>query len=308
MNNELETACNKFIQHCRQKLLSVSTINSYNNFQLLLCQFLKSLSICEPKQITEKNVSDFFYFLRTVKKNERRRFNNQTVYHIICMVKSLFVFLTNANIIVNNPAEAIHIRPNYRQIPRDVLTESEIVKIRKVFSKNNFLSRRNHVIFDFLYNTGLRVGEVSKLNLHDVDIYERLLYIKRTKSKKNRVIPLNKYIAHRLENYLLDVRPKFRAGIQHTDAFFLNRKAARITRDNITKMLKKAVVTAGIEKHITAHSLRHTFATHLLKNGASIRYISDLLGHEFLSTTEIYTRVVPMDLREQVLKYHPRAR
>jgi len=255
--------------------------------------------------VSHQEIEEFFIYLRKAKKDEKHRFSKKGIYQIFSALKGFFDFLVIKEVVKENAIRHIEMKPPKRNIPRDILTEPEIKKIIKVLSTDHHIDKRNKVIFELMYNTGLRSSEVVNLTIYDIDFDESILYVHKGKGNKNRIVPLNDYIRELIKDYLENIRPEYAVTPGIYDCLFVSNYKKRLARDELSRFVRRARLEAGITKKISPHSIRHTFASHLLKNGAGIRYISEILGHEFLSTTEIYTRVFPVDLKEKVEKYHP---
>ena len=156
-----------------------------------------------------------------------------------------------------------------------------------------------------MYGTGIRIGELENLNISDIDFNEKMLFIRQGKGRKDRMVPCTDTAINFLKEYITKVRPALCYFNSNQKVLFLSKSGRRFTAGAFRKMLERYLKKSGIKKKITAHSFRHSFATHLLEHGANIRYVQEILGHESLSTTAIYTRVVVDDLKREIKKYHP---
>jgi integrase/recombinase XerD len=206
---------------------------------------------------------------------------------------------------VQDPSELIETPKKGRHLP-EVLTLAEIDAMIAQIDLSKPEAHRNRAIVEMLYGSGLRVSELVNLKLSDIYLQEGYLRIL-GKGSKQRLVPMSreaiKWFLFWIEDRRrLDVKPEF------VDIAFLNRYGRQLTRAMIFTIIKDLAFAANIKKTISPHTLRHSFATHLLQNGADLRIIQQLLGHESISTTEIYTHVDVQDLREAVMKYHPENR
>ena len=229
----------------------------------------------------------------------------RTQARLIAGVHSFYRFLLYHNYIEQDPSELLESPKKAHHLP-EVLTLEEIEQMISALDMSKAESHRNRAIIEILYGSGLRVSEL--VNLHLSDIYRSEGYMRIIgKGNKQRLVPLssvaNEWLGYWLEDRAkLDVKPEF------SDIAFLNRYGRQLTRAMIFTIIKQLAHAAGIQKTISPHTLRHSFATHLLQNGADLRIIQDLLGHEDITTTEIYTHIEISDLRAAIEKYHPENR
>jgi integrase/recombinase XerD len=208
-------------------------------------------------------------------------------------------------ITANDPANFLETPKVEKKIP-SFLNLEEIQKILKVPNLKNCQGIRDRAILELMYATGLRVSEVSYLRNSDINL--DLGFIKcKGKGSKERIVPLGKIAQHFLQRYIQESRPKL-LGKGVNQYLFLAQGARRLSRQSIWKMIKKAVKIAAIRKKVTPHTLRHSFATHLLERGADLRSVQEMLGHSSIITTQIYTHINQTRLKEIHSKFHPRAK
>lgn len=219
----------------------------------------------------------------------------RTIVRAISALRGLFTFLISEGIITRNPLEDIEI-PKYASPIPEVLSEDEVVKLLRL-PNGSRTSLRDRTILELLYATGLRVSELIKLKKSDINLEAGFL-IASGKRSKERVVPLNTYSKETITLYLQNEKP--------VGPFLLpNKRGGMLTRQSIWKIIRK--YAAQMEKdHVSPHTMRHTFATHLLEGGADLRSVQILLGHEDISTTQIYTHVDTKRLKEVHKKHHPR--
>ncbi|MDN6543350.1 MAG: tyrosine recombinase, partial [Lentilactobacillus parabuchneri] len=196
--------------------------------------------------------------------------------------------------------------PKKAQTLPDVLTVTQVNQLLSMPNINQKLGIRDRAILETLYATGLRVSELVNLKLGDLHLPMDLLQTI-GKGDKERIIPISDVAVDWLNRYLTTTRVALLDGKPNTEFIFLNAHGRQLTRQAIWLMIKKYVNQAGIKRHVTPHTLRHSFATHLLENGADLRIVQELLGHSDISTTQIYTHVSHQHLTEVYNKYHPRA-
>lgn len=202
-----------------------------------------------------------------------------------------------------NPAELLDlpVRPNH--LP-DVLTDEDITKIQETFDLSMPDQYRNNVIVEVLYGCGLRVSELVNLKLSNIYEKEEMLEVI-GKGNKQRWVPINSRALEMMLSYIHIVRSHIEVKPGEEKYVFLNRRGSHLSRNYVFMFLKQAVLDAGIDKHVSPHSLRHSFATELVENGADLRAVQEMLGHESISTTEIYTHLTRDTLRNTISAYHP---
>ena len=191
-----------------------------------------------------------------------------------------------------------------RKLP-ETLNLSEIETIIASIDLGNALGNRNRAIIETLYGSGLRVSELVELTLSNIFITEDLIRVT-GKGDKQRLVPLGNYSKRYIEIYIEEIRNQMKVAKEDSDILFLNRNGKKLTRAMIFTIVKKQTQKAGIDKSISPHTFRHSFATHLLENGADLRTIQLLMGHESIITTEVYTHLDNKHLKEVMKKFHPR--
>ncbi len=220
-------------------------------------------------------------------------------------IKAFFRYLAAEGIIEDNPARLLHTPRQSQSLP-DVLSEEEVEILLQQPRGASPQALRDRAILEVLYAAGLRVSELVSLDRRDLNL--ELGYVRcRGKGNKERIVPLGQMAIQAAKSYLRSGRSQLLRPPGREEAFFLNLRGKRITRQAVWQILKKYAQKAGIEKSISPHTLRHSFATHLLDNGADLRIVQELLGHVSIATTQIYTHVSNRRLREVYSKYHPRA-
>ena len=229
----------------------------------------------------------------------------RTQARLIAGIHSFYRFLLYHNYIEQDPSELLETPKKEHHLP-DVLTLDEIDAMIAQLDMSKPESHRNRAIIEMLYGSGLRVSELVNLRLSDLYRQEGFMRIT-GKGSKQRLVPISP-VADQWLDYWLEDRSKLDIKAQYNDIVFLNRYGRQLTRAMIFTIIKTLAKQANIHKTISPHTLRHSFATHLLQNGADLRIIQELLGHEDITTTEIYTHIEIQDLREAILKYHPENR
>lgn len=229
----------------------------------------------------------------------------RTQARLIAGIHSFYRFLLYHHYIEQDPSELLETPKKELHLP-DVLSLDEIDRMIAQIDMSKSESHRNRAIIEMLYGSGLRVSELVNLRLSDIYLQEGYMRIT-GKGSKQRLVPISP-VAAEWFGYWMQNRGLLDIKAEATDIAFVNRYGRQLTRAMIFTIIKTLARAAGIQKTISPHTLRHSFATHLLQNGADLRIIQQLLGHESISTTEIYTHVDIHDLREAVLKYHPENR
>ena len=212
-------------------------------------------------------------------------------------------FFKKMDFLISDPGEKIKLPRKPKTLPKGVLTESEIKRLLNVPDLKTPAGYRNRIILEILYDTVIRRAELSNIKLPDLDLNTGFIHI-HGKGSKDRVVPLSSRVCDLIKSYILSVRPAFIRN-QDTGHLIVNRWGGRMHGDGIWRMVKQCAGLAGLKKNVTTHIIRHTCATHMLKNGAPVRHLQEMLGHESLESTQIYTHVTIQDLKQVHAKYHP---
>ena len=271
MNETLENYRN-YLKYERN--YSDNTVSAYINDLNKYEEFLKN-------DILESDAEDLEKYLKYIGGMQ-----STTVAHKITAIKSYFNYNIKRGIVKSNPANKVS-RPKLAKHLPEYLTEEEVSKLLDVEVKSPY-DFRNKTILELLYSSGIRISELVNIKTPNYDSEECLIRIM-GKGSKERIIPLGDYAINIMNDYMNNYRPLINK--KFTDYIFINNRGDKISRQFIFKVIKKEALKKGIKKDISPHTLRHTFATHLLKNGADLRIIQELLGHENISTTQIYTHV-----------------
>jgi len=278
--------------------LSINSIKSYEYDLNLFKKFIETNQISDtPVSCKPETVKNYLYKYLSNKKSRSQA-------RSISAIKSFFNYLIFEGHIEKSPISDIESPKLEKKLP-EVLTELEIEElIRSIDIKENF-GQRNRTIIEVLYGTGMRVSELVNLKLSNIFFKENLIKII-GKGNKERFVPLGRIASNEIREYL-KIRNNSIIDSKFSDIVFLNRYGRGLTRSMIFKIISDSYKKIGLDKKISPHTLRHSFATHLLKNGADLRTIQMILGHESITTTEIYTHLDTYHLEEVLKKYHPRS-
>ncbi len=292
-----EKELQEYIYYIRlEKKLSDNTVEAYIRDLRQMAEYLEHEFSIRPQQAEERHIEAFLAHLydKGVKKTTQAR--------ILSGIKSFYYYLLINDRIENLPTEFIDPPKTGRKLP-DVLSVAEIESIIHTFDSDTRFGIRNKAMVETLYSCGLRVSELITLRLSDLFFNDGFIRVI-GKGDKQRLVPISETARHRIEEYLLQ-RQTMQTDARDADIVFLNNKGRGLTRVMIFHIIKKAALAAGITKTISPHTFRHSFATHLLEGGASIRQVQEMLGHESILTTEIYTHLDSGKLRENVDLHHP---
>lgn len=281
-------------------------INDFKNYLELERNYSNNTSLSYVKDVTL--FSDFIKKdLLLVDKKDIEKYirslnkSSKTISHVISSLKSFYNYYMRMGNINSNPTDEID-RPKIEKKIPEFLTLEEVSSLLN-FKVNNEFEARNKAILELLYSSGLRISELTSLELSNIDLDECLVRVM-GKGSKERIVPLGDYAIEALKEYIYFYRPMLNKN--NSSYIFLNNRGGVLSRQFIFKVIKEECIKKGIRKNVSPHTLRHTFATHLLKNGADLRIIQELLGHENLSTTQIYTHLTNDKLKHDYEDYFPR--
>jgi integrase/recombinase XerD len=248
---------------------------------------------------TEDDLSNFLQWISEIGLSA----NSQN--RILSGIKAFFKFLVLENYMDHNPADLIESAKVGRKFP-DTLADYEVEKMIDAVDRSSPEGERNRAIIEVLYGCGLRVSELISLRLSDCAFDEGFLRIV-GKGNKQRLVPIGKHATKQVKLYINKVRIHQDIKAGHEDTLFLNRRGKGLTRMMIFYIVRDLAKAAGIKKKISPHTLRHSFATELVQRGADLRAVQEMLGHESITTTEIYTHLDQSDLQDAIFNFHPRA-
>lgn len=282
-----------------EKGLAQNTLESYRRDLLLYSTFLKENY--DGIAIRETTRTHIIAYLLELKRKGRA---TTTISRNLASIRSFYNFLIRDHYIDNDPSQNLESPKIDKRLPK-ILSVVQVDRLLQMPEVNSVAGLRDKAMLELLYATGIRVSELVSLNIDDLNLNMGLIKCF-GKGSKERIIPLGSLAIESINNYLDYSRVKLNKKPDE-NALFLNHHGRRITRQGFWKIIKKYAKIASIEVDITPHTLRHSFATHLLENGADLRSVQEMLGHADISTTQIYTHLTKAKLKEVYSKAHPRA-
>lgn len=291
--NKLSDLITEFLRYLLiDKGYSENTIESYKRDLNKFLEYNKNTSI---DNISNEDLKKYIKYLNDNGLNEKSIARN------ISSLKSFYKFLVISKYISSNTSDSLYLPKIKKSLP-STLTEEEVMSLLDIDLTDNF-SYRNKAMLELLYATGLRVSELINLKLQDIDFSQDII---RTfgKGSKERIIPIGDYAKEYLEKYIYEYRSSMLKK-DNNEYIFLNNHGKQMTRQGFFKIIKKIAKEKGINKELSPHTLRHSFASHLLKYGADLRTIQELLGHSDISTTQIYTHITNEELKRNYNEFHP---
>ncbi|WP_302204020.1 site-specific tyrosine recombinase/integron integrase [Prevotella sp.] len=296
-NDDLSLLRRRYVRYLRlERGYSENTVEAYTHDIDYLLNYLRNENL-KTEDVKLDNLENFaavLYEFGIASSSQAR---------ILCGVRSFFKYLVISGILKDDPSELLEAPTVGEHLP-EVLSTEEIDRMEAAIDLSKWEGQRNKAIIELLFSCGLRVSELVNLKFND--IFERDKFLRIIgKGDKERLVPISESALHEIKLWLYDRNlMKIKPGEQ--DYVFLNRRGAHLTRTMILIMIKRTAEEAGITKTVSPHTLRHSFATELLKGGADLRAIQEMLGHENIKTTQIYTHIDITTLREEILTHHPR--
>jgi integrase/recombinase XerD len=299
----------RYLDHLTvERGLSEHTLMAYRRDLRRYLEFLAKRDITEPGQVEEATIRSFVASLSAATYGEgddERPYRASSVARTLSSVRSFHRFMVRDGVADRDPAGGVSQPKLPRSLPRP-LTVEEVTRLIEAPDPATPVGIRDRAILELLYGAGLRISELVGLDVDDVDLDPGSVRVL-GKGGKEREVPLGRYGREAVEAYVTRTRPEF-ASAKSRGALFLNQRGGRLTRQSCARLLAAHVATADIDRRVSLHTLRHSFATHLLEGGADVRVVQELLGHASVATTQIYTLVTREHLREVYYASHPRAR
>ena len=292
---------NDFIAYLKiEKSQSPNTIEAYINDLNKLQAYLQSIgSSVTPQEITPALLSDFLVY----EGGQGIQVRSQA--RMLSGVRAFYKYLLMDNLIDADPTRMVDFPKIGRKLP-DVLSVQDIDNLLGAIDLSLPEGQRNKAMLETMYSCGLRVSELVGLHLSDLFFKEGFIKVK-GKGSKERMVPVGKKAIHEIKLYLPD-RNKLNIAKGHEDFLFLNRRGRALTRVMVFTIIQNLAAAIGLQKKISPHTFRHSFATHLIEGGADLRAVQEMLGHESILTTEIYTHLDRSFLRQTIVEFHPRSR
>jgi integrase/recombinase XerD len=281
-----------------EKGLSKNTLESYKRDLKQFITYLKQIHPGKIEETSRQNIVSYLMGLRVQGKA------TSTISRNMASIRAFYQFLIKDQIITSDPSIHLETPKIERRLPK-VLSIAEVEELLQTPQSSTSFGQRDRAMLELLYATGIRVSELISLTIEDVHL--QMGFVKCLgKGSKERIIPLGRVAIQSLEQYIQVGRHRLNKS-KRSKALFLNHHGNPISRQGFWKIIKKHAKDAGINKEITPHTVRHSFATHLLENGADLRSVQEMLGHSDISTTQIYTHVTKTRLKDVYSKAHPRA-
>ncbi len=280
-----------------EKNYSDLTIKGYNKDLIQFNEFIQKESIGSINDIDHIVIRKFLAELMN------KDYKKKSILRKLAAIKSFFKFLFNRSVIKNNPGDYVSSPKSDKTLP-DFLFENEIINIIESFTKDSFDSKRNRAIMEVLYSTGIRVSELVKINIHDIDKKSGLVKVI-GKGNKERIVVLGIKALQALNDYSIYRDEHLAKCNKQDDALFLNRLGGRITDRGVRFIFQTFIKKTAFNKKVSPHTVRHSFATHMLNHGCDLRVVQEFLGHVSLSTTQIYTHIGREKLKKVYDECHP---
>lgn len=298
VTSPFSSALRQFFGHLSvERALSTNTLAAYRRDLKKYVTHLENRGVNQLEKITEEDVESLPESLETMAP--------ASVARCVVAVRTFHKFLYDEGILEKNPATFAHPPSTPQRLPK-ALSIEEIQALLDAKSADDPISLRDRALLEILYGTGARISEAVNLTADDIDTESGFIrYF--GKGRKERIVPLGSYAVTALEAYIVRARPVLAAKGSGTSVLFLNKRGRPLSRQSAWGIIQEASEIAGLGKKVSPHSLRHSFATHLLQGGADVRIVQEMLGHSSVTTTQIYTRVTRDTMREVYATAHPRA-
>jgi len=306
-NSKLLNETKQFLAYLQyERKLSINTVNSYWHDLKSFIEYIEHNSnINSLDKIRSHHIRKYIGSLNTYRYNDKiKDKKTSSINRSISCIKSFFKYLISNNLIKIDPSKIIIAPKQSKKLP-DVLTVDEIEALLSTFNLKKDNGVRNRAIISLLYSCGLRVSELINLNLTNLFLDSEIIKIF-GKGNKERIVPIGSQAISHINIYIENIRPSYSRKTNSKGALFLSNRGLRISRKTIWNIIKKASCKSEITKSISPHTFRHSFASHLLEGGAGLRVVQELLGHENISTTQIYTHLDQTFLKETHKQFHPR--
>lgn len=291
----MELIIQDFIEYLKSRQVSKNTLVSYERDINQLVSHLKQVDK-ELRDATSEDLQNYVVYMQTIGKS------NATISRSVASIKAFYKYLVKSKVIEENIAEGL-VAPKVEKKELTILTPKEVECLLEQPSSADLKGQRDKAMLEVLYATGIRVTELISIKMMDVNLHSG--YIKVRKKNKERTIPIGSVALKCLSEYIENVRPLL-IKTEEEESLFINANGQKMTRQGFWKILKQYKEQAKIDKDLTPHTIRHSFAVHLLQNGAEVKMVQEILGHTDVASTLMYTQMADMNLRDEYLKAHPR--
>lgn len=291
----MELIIQDFIEYLKSRQVSKNTLVSYERD---INQLVSHLNQIDKKMIdaTEEDLQNYIVYMQTIGKS------NATISRSVASIKAFYKYLLKNKIIDDNITDGL-VAPKVEKKELSILTPKEVESLLEQPSSADLKGQRDKAMLEVLYATGIRVTELISIKVSDVNVNSG--YVKVKKKNKERTIPIGNVALKCLKDYIENVRPLL-IKTEEEETLFINANGQKMTRQGFWKILKQYKDQAKIDKELTPHTIRHSFAVHLLQNGAEVKMVQEILGHTDVASTLMYTQMTDMKLRDEYLKAHPR--
>ena len=301
-----EEGLKEFVRCMDVKGYSPGTKVAYATHLAKFFEYLEGKGIRDVRRVGKDLLRAYLLFLGELKTKEGKPLGWGTVCVRVRSVKRFFEWLEATQQILLNPADSIQEPKRKSRLPKFVLSEEQVEKMMATCDLGKASGLRSRAILEVFYSTGIRLGELLALRVEDINLDEGLLRVNEGKGAKDRVVPLGKQAGMFLKSYLMEIRPKMVRKGADDGRLWMSLYGTPLSVPSVQMVVKKAARSAGIENLVSPHTLRHTFATHMVRNGADILLVSQLLGHSDLKVTQIYVRVAGIEVKKAHEETHPR--
>jgi integrase/recombinase XerD len=290
-----------YLEELRVRRFSASSIEKARFELPRLIHHLRENGVADARAVTEEHLVAYARHLERRVTRRGTPLAAASRASAISTVRRYFSFLASHAYLLRDPARTIPL-PKVRRLPRGVLSERQARQLVSAPFGGTAIGKRDRAILELLYGTGIRLGEATRAAVSDLDLREGVLLVRSGKGRKDRVVPVEGRAALALDTYLAEARPVLAKRVDA--ALFLSRHGGRLSLGGLRAIVQRHGRAIGVD--VSPHALRHTCATHLLRGGANIRHVQELVGHRSLATTALYTRVAIEDLRQVLARAHPR--
>ena len=303
--SEITAAVEAFIKYDENIGRSPATVETSRHLLRYWQSFLQEQKIEKLAAVTPQVVANYQAWIFNSKTRFGKSYGLQSQIVILNTVQVFCKYLLLSGKILSNPAEFLKLPKEPKRLPGVILTPLEMKKLLAQPDTSTVLGFRDRTMYEVLYSTGIRIGELLRLQVQDISLEQGTIFISSGKGLKDRVVPLGETAGKYLVEYVQRIRPMFRQSACENLLFF-NKAGKLLKKSGVWKKLMIYAQRAGIKKHVTVHTFRHTLATEMLRRGADLRQIQELLGHANLRTTQLYTHIVKGELRRVQAECHPR--